>query len=73
MYPILVGNRLRLHPLIVFFAVLGGLSLFGMSVVVLGPGLVAVVAALFEIWRRRTSGGEAAEPGAGTEAPQIEK
>jgi predicted PurR-regulated permease PerM len=60
-YPILVGNRIRLHPLIVFFAVLGGLTVFGASGVVLGPGLVAVLAALFDIWRRRTVGGDSAD------------
>lgn len=54
LYPYLIGQRLRFHPLLVFFAMLGGLSLFGASGVILGPLLLAIADALLEIWRRRT-------------------
>jgi predicted PurR-regulated permease PerM len=37
LYPALVGNRLRFHPLLVFFAVIGGISFYGASGVILGP------------------------------------
>ncbi len=61
LYPILVGKRLRLHPLLVFIAVVGGLASFGMAGVVLGPVALSVTDALIEVWRRRTADGNNAE------------
>ncbi len=61
LYPIIVGNRLRLHTLVAFFSILGGLSVFGMSGLVLGPVVVAVMLGLIDIWRGRTIGGDTAE------------
>lgn len=52
-YPFLVGRRMRFHTLIVFFFLLGGVVLFGPSGIVLGPVVLAITDALFEIWRRR--------------------
>ena len=63
LYPVLVGKRLRLHTLPVFVAMLGGLVVFGASGIILGPVVLAVTAALIEVWRRRTAGGRAAEGG----------
>jgi predicted PurR-regulated permease PerM len=63
LYPILVGQRLRLHTLPVFIAIVGGLTLFGSSGVILGPVILAITVALIEVWRRRTAGGRAAEAG----------
>jgi len=57
LYPFLVGQRLRLHTLLVFFAIVGGIMLFGASGVILGPLLLACADALLEIWRRRTANG----------------
>ncbi|MEY4238430.1 MAG: hypothetical protein RL339_1031 [Pseudomonadota bacterium] len=50
-YPILVGTRLSLHPLISFIAIIGGLLLFGAHGIVLGPLLVALMQALLHIAR----------------------
>jgi predicted PurR-regulated permease PerM len=61
LYPILVGQRLRMHTLLVFFAILGGVFLFGASGIILGPVSFALTLALVDIWRRRTAGGRAAE------------
>lgn len=61
LYPYLVGNRLRFHTLLVFFAIAGGLMLFGASGVILGPLLLAVADALLEIWRQRTTHGGTVE------------
>ena len=63
LYPVLVGKRLRLHTLPVFVAMLGGLVVFGASGIILGPVVLAITAALIEVWRRRTAGGRAAEGG----------
>jgi predicted PurR-regulated permease PerM len=49
--PRLVGKRTRLHELLIFFSVLGGLQVFGVLGLVLGPVTVAVTLALFEVVR----------------------
>ena len=61
LYPMLVGRRLRFHPLPVFFSIVGGLALFGAAGLVLGPITLSVTAALLDLLRRRTSGGRAAD------------
>jgi predicted PurR-regulated permease PerM len=50
--PRLVGRRARMHELLIFFAVLGGIQVFGVLGVVLGPVVVAVTLALLEIVRQ---------------------
>jgi predicted PurR-regulated permease PerM len=50
--PRLVGKRARLHELLIFFAVLGGLEVFGVLGLVLGPVVVAVTLALVEMVRQ---------------------
>jgi len=52
--PILVGNRLKLHTILAFMSVVGGLILFGPSGLVLGPVALTVTTLLLEIWRGRT-------------------
>jgi predicted PurR-regulated permease PerM len=50
--PRLVGRRARLHELLIFFAVLGGLDVFGVLGLVLGPVVVAITLALIEMMRQ---------------------
>lgn len=50
--PKLVGRRARLHELLIFFAVLGGLQVFGVLGLVLGPVVVAMTLALIEMARQ---------------------
>jgi predicted PurR-regulated permease PerM len=50
--PRLVGQRARLHELLIFFAVLGGLEVFGVLGLVLGPVVVALTLALIEMARQ---------------------
>jgi predicted PurR-regulated permease PerM len=47
--PRLVGHRARLHELLIFFGVLGGLQVFGVLGLVLGPVVVAITLALIEM------------------------
>lgn len=61
LYPIFVGSKLRLHTLLVFIAIVGGLLAFGASGLVLGPLVLAVAIAALEIWRERTAAGHAAD------------
>lgn len=50
--PRLVGKRARLHELLIFFGVLGGLDVFGVLGLVVGPVVVAVTLALIEMVRQ---------------------
>ncbi len=52
--PKLVGERAKLHELFIFFAVLGGLQLFGLLGIVLGPVVLAIALALFAALRQQT-------------------
>jgi predicted PurR-regulated permease PerM len=47
-----VGQRARLHELLIFFSVLGGLEVFGVLGLILGPVVVAVTLALVEMVRQ---------------------
>ncbi len=49
--PILVGNRTRMHELLIFFGVLGGLKAFGALGLVMGPVIFAVTLALVQALR----------------------
>jgi predicted PurR-regulated permease PerM len=49
--PKLVGERTKLHELLIFFAVLGGLQVFGVLGIVLGPVVLAITLALVEIFK----------------------
>lgn len=48
--PLFIGSRLRLPTLFLFFGILGGLSLFGPLGVILGPVLLALLAALLDLY-----------------------
>ena len=50
--PKLVGRRARLHELLIFFAVLGGLQIFGVLGLIRGPVVVATTLALIEMVRQ---------------------
>jgi predicted PurR-regulated permease PerM len=51
--PILVGNRLKLHTVLAFMSVVGGLILFGPAGLILGPVALTVTTVLLEIWPSR--------------------
>ena len=53
--PILVGNRLRLHTVLTFLSVVGGLLVFGGAGLILGPVTLVATIALLEIWVNRNS------------------
>jgi predicted PurR-regulated permease PerM len=60
-YPYLVGGRLRLHTATTFFAVVGGIGLFGPSGIIIGPVALAITMGLLDVWWWRTTGGRTAE------------
>ena len=50
--PKLVGEKTKLHELLIFFSVLGGLHVFGVMGIVLGPVVLAITLALLDVFRR---------------------
>lgn len=70
LYPLFVGSRLRLHTLLVFIAILGGLLLFGTVGLILGPMVLAVALAILDIWRERTAHGKSADASPQDPQPQ---
>lgn len=61
-YVRLAGERMRMHEVPAMIAFLGGLAVFGISGMILGPAIVAVTVALIEVWRRRDDNAELATP-----------
>ncbi|HEV2798863.1 MAG TPA: AI-2E family transporter [Pyrinomonadaceae bacterium] len=49
--PKLVGERTKLHELFIFFSVLGGLQVFGVLGLVVGPVVLAITLALLDVMR----------------------
>ena len=52
LYPMLVGNRLKMHTLVVFVSIVGGLMIFGPSGLILGPVVFTVTRLLLQVWKR---------------------
>jgi predicted PurR-regulated permease PerM len=50
--PLLVGRQMTLHPLLVFLGIFGGVATLGFSGLVIGPLVLAMAAALLQIYRR---------------------
>jgi AI-2E family transporter/Crp-like helix-turn-helix domain len=44
--PLVIGSRVELHPLLLLFAVLGGLQAFGFIGIFVGPVVISLIAAL---------------------------
>lgn len=53
LYPMLVGNRLRLHTVPALIGAIGGLLVFGAAGLVLGPAAIVLTIGLIEILKRR--------------------
>ncbi len=53
----LVGRRARIHPLLVILGVIGGIPLFGLLGIVLGPLVMGVFAALLRVYQDGSSPG----------------
>lgn len=47
--PYVIGQRAKLHTLVVFFALLGGVKAFGVLGIFIGPVIVAIAAVVLEI------------------------
>jgi len=52
-YVRLAGARMRMHEVPALVAFLGGVAVFGLSGMILGPAILAVATALVEVWKQR--------------------
>jgi predicted PurR-regulated permease PerM len=55
LYPILVGTRLRAHTVTILISILGGIALFGITGIILGPVIFGVADTLLDFWRVRNA------------------
>jgi predicted PurR-regulated permease PerM len=71
--PRLVGKRAKLHELIIFFSVLGGLQVFGVLGLFVGPVVAAIGLALVEVFQRSNEIAERSERSESTigQAPAV--
>jgi predicted PurR-regulated permease PerM len=68
LYPVLVGDRLKVPSVSIFVSLVGGLLLFGWSGLVLGPVILALTSVLLEITAKRM-----AEPPPAVPSPDCSK
>jgi len=54
--PLLLGGRTEISALVIFISIVGGVGLFGMLGLVLGPILVATAASVFAVYMDRPEG-----------------
>lgn len=50
MRPKLVGRDTQMHPLLILFSTLGGIALFGISGFIIGPIMISLLVALWDIY-----------------------
>jgi predicted PurR-regulated permease PerM len=55
LYPLLVGNSLKMHTIIAFVSIVGGMIFFGAAGLILGPIVFTVTRVLLQIWRGRNA------------------
>jgi predicted PurR-regulated permease PerM len=48
--PIFLKNQIQLHPLIIFFAILGGLRVFGFNGIIMGPMVVILFLTVLDLF-----------------------
>jgi predicted PurR-regulated permease PerM len=51
MKPKIVGDRAGIHPLIIFFGILGGIQLMGLPGILIGPLVLALFDVVISIFR----------------------
>jgi predicted PurR-regulated permease PerM len=61
--PMIVAGRANMHPLIIFFAVLGGLEAFGLTGILVGPLIVTVFLTFLRFYRTQLEAGGAGAAG----------
>ncbi|MCD6198992.1 MAG: AI-2E family transporter [Deltaproteobacteria bacterium] len=54
--PLFISGKTQIHTLILFFSILGGLSVFGFLGLILGPILMALCVSILELYRMNSLG-----------------
>jgi len=49
--PRLVGHQVKMHPLLIFFAIIGGLKMFGILGIIYGPLVATAFLTMADIYR----------------------
>jgi predicted PurR-regulated permease PerM len=49
--PLVMGNKVKIHPALLLISLLGGVNLFGLSGLVFGPVMLALIMAAFRIYQ----------------------
>lgn len=52
--PFLLGNRINIHPLLIFFSILGGLRFYGINGLAIGPLTLVLFFTCLELFERET-------------------
>ncbi len=58
--PMVLGEQLKIHPLLLFFSITGGLAVFGFNGIILGPLILTIFIAAGELYRALNEEGESA-------------
>ncbi len=58
--PLIIGGRTKMPVLVIFFSILGGIKLFGLIGLIMGPLILALFVSVFEIFRQ-VEGGQNAQ------------
>ncbi len=53
--PYVISGRAKIHPLLVFFALLGGVKVFGVLGLFIGPVVVSLTLVVFEMLREENA------------------
>jgi predicted PurR-regulated permease PerM len=49
--PLIIGSRTKMPTIVILFSVLGGIKLFGVIGLIMGPLITAIFISVFEIFR----------------------
>jgi predicted PurR-regulated permease PerM len=55
------GENVQIHPMLLFFAILSGIGIFGISGIVFGPLLIALLTTMVRIYRRHGASNHASD------------
>jgi predicted PurR-regulated permease PerM len=60
--PLVIGSKVELHPLLLLFALLGGLQAFGFIGIFIGPVVISLIAALISMLREELTASSRSAP-----------
>ena len=53
--PLIIGNRTKIPTMLLLFSIIGGIKVFGLLGLVLGPVIASIVLAFLEVYKPHTS------------------